>query len=116
MIEADVKKAVREFLEGNGIHKIHTSSTTLMNGWYYMPMQNGMGTLGIPDFVGHYRGCFFSIETKAPGKKPTGLQAHIGKSINESGGVWFVIDHPDKLSEVALWIEGVYAMFERLSI
>ena len=77
-----------------------------------MPMQNGMGTLGIPDFIGHYKGFFFAIETKAPGQKPTGLQALIGQNINNSGAVWFVIDHPDKMGAVGEWCDMVDTMAE----
>lgn len=48
--------------------------------WFYMPMQNGMGVQGIPDFiacvpmvitqdmVGATIGVFYGVETKAPGR------------------------------------------------
>lgn len=36
--------------------------------WYFMPMQNGMGVVGIPDIIACCNGHFMAIETKAPGK------------------------------------------------
>lgn len=55
--EGKVKLAVKRWLK------------TLPNCWFYMPIQNGMGVTGIPDFVGHLNGKFFAIETKAPKHK-----------------------------------------------
>ena len=56
--EGRVKKDVRKELERRG-------------AWSFMPMQNGMGVVGIPDLIVCYRGCFVAIETKAPNKRPT---------------------------------------------
>lgn len=68
--EGVVKRAVKKIL-----------ATTRL--WYFMPVQNGMGRVGIPDFVGCLPyvirpedvgktvGLFFSVETKAPGKLDT---------------------------------------------
>lgn len=106
MIEADVKIMVKKLFLLKDIHMIAPSGKA-GTGWFYMPAQNGLGTKGIPDFVGHYKGVFFSIETKAPGRVPTGLQAHIGKTINESGGVWFVVDGAESLKTVESWMKEV---------
>ena len=38
-----------------------------VTGWYYMPVPNGLGVHGIPDFVGFYLQKFFVVEAKAPG-------------------------------------------------
>jgi hypothetical protein len=40
-----------------------------MGEYYFMPMQNGFGRVGIPDFVCCWNGRFIGIETKAPGKR-----------------------------------------------
>lgn len=53
--EGLLKKAVKKALTEQGF-------------WYFMPMQNGMGVVGIPDFIVCARGLFVAIETKAPGK------------------------------------------------
>jgi hypothetical protein len=62
------------------------------SGWWFSPSQNGLGVAGIPDFIGHYRGEFFALEAKAPGKKPTGFQEHQIKAISSSAGAVFVVD------------------------
>jgi len=56
--EGRVKKKIRDYLKERG-------------AYHYMPVQNGMGVVGIPDIVGCYKGQFFAIEVKAPGKKST---------------------------------------------
>lgn len=56
--EGRVKNAIKGFLK-----------TT--DAWWYMPVQNGMGVTGIPDFIVCYRGRFVGIECKAPGKERT---------------------------------------------
>lgn len=33
--------------------------------WYFMPMMNGYGKTGVPDFIGCYKGQFFAIEAKS---------------------------------------------------
>jgi hypothetical protein len=42
-----------------------------LRAWWYMPVQNGMGVVGIPDFIVCLAGRFVAIETKAPGKEAT---------------------------------------------
>lgn len=74
-------------------------------GWYFMPAQNGLGVHGIPDFLGHYRGTFFAIETKAPGRAPTGFQALQIKAIVVSRGAVFTIDGAAGLAEFGQWCE-----------
>lgn len=41
------------------------------DAWWYMPVQNGMGVIGIPDFIMCFQGRFVGIECKAPGKERT---------------------------------------------
>ena len=50
------------------------------------------GKRGVPDIVGCYRGWFFAIEAKAPGKEATPLQEHELESIEKAGGFWLVAD------------------------
>ena len=90
--EGKVKKAVRELLRAKGV-------------WYYQPVQNGMGQVGIPDFVCCYKGTFIAIETKAPGKlgnvsEPQKIQI---EGIHKSLGIALVVDDVaqlDMLEEV----------------
>ena len=76
--EGKVKAAVKKELKERGI-------------WFFMPMQNGFGVVGIPDFICCWKGMFFAIETKAPGKRKdttpnqdrtiAEIRAHDGRAI-----------------------------------
>lgn len=70
--------------------------------WYYMPMQNGMGVVGIPDFVCCHRGLFLGIETKAPGKRAnlSPNQRARRDEILEAGGEYHVVDDPEQLRDI----------------
>lgn len=74
--EGEIKKQTREMLEELGMICASKAVLATANntGWFYMPVSNGMGVHGIPDFIGHYKGRFFAVETKVPGKDPTTLQ------------------------------------------
>lgn len=56
--EGRVKAEIKKVLQRRG-------------AWFYMPIQNGMGVIGIPDFIVCLRGRFIAIEAKAPGKEST---------------------------------------------
>ena len=88
--EGKVKKDIKKLL------------TSTEGMWYYMPVQNGMGVVGIPDFVCCYKGMFFAIETKKPNKNPTTAEQRFNKctpnqqnritEINDAGGMAIVAD------------------------
>ena len=88
--EGKVKADVKKFLKAIG-------------AYFYMPVQNGMGVVGIPDIVGCYRGRFFGIETKAPNKTPTAPEQRWAKAtpnqqaqlegILAAGGIGLVADN-----------------------
>ena len=85
------------------------------NIWSYMPVQNGMGCVGIPDLiacvplkitkdmVGKTIGVFAGVETKAPGKikNTTENQRRNLRAIGSHGGMAVVADRAD-LVEAAL--------------
>jgi len=84
--EGIIKVACKEILRQHGI-------------WFYMPVQNGMGVVGIPDIIACWKGQFLAIETKAPGKASTvtaNQQRNID-AINKHGGWAIVVDDPAKL-------------------
>jgi hypothetical protein len=91
--ERKVKNLVRDLLKVYG-------------AWQYWPVSNGMGVHGIPDCIACYNGFFISIETKAPGKKPTALQVMQGTKITEAGGVWLVIDGEAGLAQLKEVLDG----------
>lgn len=103
LLEKDIKKMVRRELKKLGIVSTTELPISESTGWYYMPVQSGMGMSKIADFVGQYKGRFFAIETKAPGKKCTGLQELIGKNINTTGGFWCVVDSEKSMKTFLGW-------------
>jgi hypothetical protein len=86
--EGKVKKDVRTWLKARGI-------------WHYMPVQNGMGVVGIPDLICCWNGKFLAIETKAPGKRnnTTPNQDARIKEIQEAKGWALVVDDVKQLDE-----------------
>jgi hypothetical protein len=72
--------------------------------YYYMPVPSGYGESTL-DYIGCYKGQFFSVETKAPGKKPTNRQMQIIAAMERAGGAAFVIDSED-LTELKHWLDS----------
>lgn len=84
--EGKVKLAVKMYL-------------TAIGAYYYMPVSNGMGRVGAPDFLVCHRGRFIAVETKAPGKRgnTTPNQDREIADINDAGGVAVVVDDVTQL-------------------
>jgi hypothetical protein len=88
------------------------SFLTKQGAYYFMPVQTGYGRRAV-DFLGCYRGVFFGIETKAPGKMPSSLQELCMREIHKAGGeamwcdnfehffAWWGAHFPDALSKDA---------------
>jgi hypothetical protein len=72
----------------------------------YWPVPSGYGKTSL-DVLGCYRGRFFSIETKAPGKKPTLRQTMEIRDIEAAMGRSFVIAGEDSpvLRELEAWLD-----------
>lgn len=98
--EGKVKDAVKKFLKERG-------------AWFFMPVSNGMGQVGIPDIIICYKGVFVAIETKAPGKvtNVTPNQERVMQDIRLNEGFAFVVDSTDDLTMLFDSID----MFKRLS-
>ena len=58
--------------------------------WYYMPVPMGYGRKGIPDFIGCYRGNFFSVETKAHNRNCTPWQVRENDAIHDAEGKVYI--------------------------
>lgn len=100
-----VKKDVKKFLNSRGFVPagLHESKwPEVVTGWYYMPVQNGMGVVGIPDFICCWEGRFLAIETKAPGKRggTSPNQKLRLAEIQASQGIAVVIDDVEQLKEI----------------
>lgn len=72
--------------------------------YYFMPVPSGYGESSL-DYLGCYRGRFFAVETKAPGKAPTKRQLQCTSRIERAGGVVFVIDGDP--SELKLCLDSI---------
>jgi hypothetical protein len=83
------------------VKKVLNAYPDLYQHW---PVQNGMGK---PCLDAHccYLGMYFSIETKAPGKKPTKRQEDTIAEIRAAGGKVFIIDGPDSLHPLKEWLD-----------
>lgn len=106
--EARVKDAIKMVL---GKH----------NAYRVMPVSNGMGAHGIPDFLVCHHGRFIGIEAKAGKGRPTELQLSNLRRIDEAGGIGLVINENniEELDGVLHVIringtpESNYRLFER---
>jgi hypothetical protein len=85
--------------------KIKGFLLTLHHCFFFMPAAHGYGVNGIPDIVGCYKGVFFAIEVKAPGKltNVTALQRIQLNAINQAQG-WAIaadsVQHVHELFEL----------------
>lgn len=100
--EGKVKESVKKVLK-------------LFNSYYHMPVQNGMGSPTLDfvacvpvkitsDMVGRTVGLYVTIETKAPGKKPTPRQQLTMMQVTSAMGKVFVIDDAEA-TELAQWLK-----------
>lgn len=71
------------------------------NLYYFMPVPGGYGESTL-DYIVCHKGRFASIETKAPGKKPTPRQNMVAEMMRRAGGTVFVID--GDTSELEEWL------------
>lgn len=77
------------------------------DGMYsYWPVPSGYGKTTL-DVLGCYRGRFFTIETKAPGKKPTLRQMEEIAGIEAAMGCSFIIAGVDSsvLEDLKVWLD-----------
>ena len=90
--EGRVKEVVKVRLKEAGAYK-------------HMPVQNGMGEPAL-DFHVSAKGFYAAIETKAPGKKPTGRQIQTILKVLDSGGSVFLIDQTDgpDMADLIMWL------------
>jgi len=107
--EGEVKDMIKQRLALLGSHPAGSKmwETGKATSWYYMPVQNGMGVSGIPDFIGCHYGMFWSIEAKAPGKQPNPNQAQRMHEIRATAGQSWTVDCEDDMEEIVQWMYQV---------
>lgn len=97
--EGKVKDAIKKVLDSYGFWRAGTAKPAKVEGWYYMPVSNGMGVHGIPDFVCCWKGKFFCIEAKATGGTTTANQESRHDEIRAAKGWVLVVDNKEVLVE-----------------
>jgi hypothetical protein len=86
MLEKTVKLAVKNRLKEIGAYA-------------HWPVQMGMGDRCL-DCHGCYKGRYFAIETKAPGKTMTLIQKTTAEEIRKAGGLVYVVDSTEAANEL----------------
>ena len=84
--EGRVKAAIKKWLEARGFWRAGAKRPQRVEGWFTMPVNNGMGVVGIPDFRCVWRGLSFDIEAKAGRGQCTENQKQRHVEIREAGG------------------------------
>lgn len=93
--------------EGKVKQKVTALLKSIPGLYYWMPVPGGFGESTL-DYIGCYRGRFFAVETKAPGKKPTPRQQQMIALIERAGGKAFVID--GELTELETWLKDHHSL------
>jgi hypothetical protein len=99
--EAKVKNAVKKWLDSHGFWRagaIRPIGDII--GWYYLPVSNGMGVHGIPDFCCVYAGHAVYLEAKAPGGTTTPNQDQRHHEIRVAGGLVCVVTDVAQLEDL----------------
>lgn len=106
--EGEVKDMIKLKLAALGAYPAGSKQweTGWATSWYYMPVQNGMGVSGIPDFVGCHYGRFWAVEAKAPGKQSNPNQAQRIREIEKAGGRVWVVSSWDDLVPMCVWLRS----------
>ena len=93
------------------VKKVLDKYKSVVDGFWPVPYGYGESHL---DYVGCACGLFFSIETKAPGQKPTPRQKERIRTVNLAGGKTFVIDgtpETDTYEDLDRWLKEVVAQY-----
>lgn len=93
--EADVKAGVKRFL------------ASYEPIWLFMPVQNGFGVSGTPDFVGCYKGRSFGIECKFGMNQPTPMQVRQQTIMASAGSRVWIVNEQNFHNFVREWREWV---------
>lgn len=91
--EKQFERKVKTFLKDQG-------------AWTLKTWSNGVQRSGVPDLLICHKGHFIGIELKAPKGKPSELQLHNLKTIDEAGG-YSILLYPDKYLMFKLFIQSL---------
>lgn len=103
--EAKIKKMVKDMLEEfNDYNSVDGFSVTTPK--QYWPVPSGFGASDL-DCIICYFGRYITVETKAPGKKPTPRQKLCIAQTKGAGGMVFVIDSEVGVHELRVALQGI---------
>ncbi len=88
--------------------KVKKQCVALLNSYgmyYFFPVANGYGRVGIPDIIACINGHFLGIECKAGANKPTALQEAEMEKIRSAGGSTLVINE-DNINKLKEWLHA----------
>lgn len=102
--EGKVKAAIKKYLDSEGFWRAAAKRPDVVKGWYYMPVSNGMGIHGIPDFVCTYNGRMFCIEAKAPKGVLSEHQKMRHEEIRAAGGIVVVAYDVSDVEAALKWM------------
>lgn len=92
--EGKVKATVKALLKSQGVY-------------YFMPVSNGMGAMGVFDIVCCCNGVFLGVECKSDAKKPpTPLQTRNARIAQNAGAVVFLA-HAGNVTDLARTIDQI---------
>jgi hypothetical protein len=98
--EGRVKTDIKRYLEAMGFWRAGSCRPPRdVTGWFFMPVNNGMGVAGIPDFICCWEGRFFAIEAKAPNGDPTANQLQRHEEIRTAKGLVLLANSVSVVSE-----------------
>ena len=94
--------------EGTVKRKLRNLLAEYQDIYTYWPVPSGFGKTQL-DVLGCYRGRFFSVETKAEGKKPTLRQTIEQQTMAQAMGKTFVIAgvNDPVFEEVRSWLDNL---------
>lgn len=99
--EADVKAEVKRVLNTFGPRI-----------WWYMPVPNGFGMQGVPDFICSIGGRFVGIETKFGKNGLSQYQIKQMRAIVDTGAAHMVINE-DNVGALMSIVDGILALEDR---
>lgn len=102
--EAKVKAAIKKYLDAHGFWRAGAARPEHVRGWYYMPVSNGMGVHGIPDFMCTYNGRTIGIEAKAPKGVVSELQKQRHIEMQAAGALVVVAYSVEDVEAALKWL------------
>jgi hypothetical protein len=110
--EGKIKAGIKARLDALGLWRAGAPRPAGgVRGWYFMPVNNGMGVSGIPDFLGSIvtRSSVplpFAIEAKRPGGTPTERQLDRHAEMKAAGFLVLVVDDVNQLAAIERYMHG----------